>query len=122
MAVRTDRGNGLQALLAATLLACGAPVPAADGPTGRSASESHTRIVGGVQAKTKAWSWQVALIEPDGSHFFQFCGGSVIASRWVLTAAHCVDDVIADEIQVLVGTNDLDEGRASNRRQRSPGA
>ena len=94
----------------AALLACAAPAPATDGPTGRAASQQHTRIVGGEDAEADAWPWQVALVEPDSSGFYQFCGGSVIAPRWVLTAAHCVDGVFEDEIQVLVGTNDLDEG------------
>ena len=94
----------------AALFACVAPTPATDGATGRAASVQHTRIVGGGEADAEAWPWQVALVEPDGSGFYQFCGGSVIAPRWVLTAAHCVDGAYEDEIQVLVGTNDLDEG------------
>ena len=92
------------------LLACGAPAPA-DEATGRAASwEFTTRIVGGVEAEAGTWPWQVALIQPRGSGFRQFCGGSVIHPRWVLTAAHCVDDVDADDVQVLAGTHDLDEG------------
>ena len=88
------------ALLA--LLAAGAPALAG--------AESAARIVGGEEAESSAWPWQVALIEPQGTGFRQFCGGSVIAPRWVLTAAHCVRGVLANEIQVLAGTNDLDEG------------
>jgi trypsin len=49
-------------------------------------------------------SWQVALVQ--GS--FQFCGGSLIAPNWVLTAAHCVDNSMVQKDQkrldVVAGT------------------
>ena len=89
------------------LLACGA---AADEPAGRAASKEHTRIVGGMEDETGAWTWQVALMYPRGGGAKQFCGGSVIHERWVLTAAHCAEVFPADEIEVLAGTHDLDEG------------
>ena len=92
------------------LLACGAAP--ADEHAGRAASwEFTTRIVGGMEAEPGAWPWQVALISShEESYVDQFCGGSVIHERWVLTAAHCVDGASPDEIQVLAGTHDLDEG------------
>ncbi|TNN48417.1 Transmembrane protease serine 3 [Liparis tanakae] len=46
----------------------------------------HSRIVGGNSSEPGQFPWQVSL------HFGSehLCGGSIITSRWVLTAAHCV--------------------------------
>uniref|UniRef100_A0A3B5LUW3 Peptidase S1 domain-containing protein n=1 Tax=Xiphophorus couchianus TaxID=32473 RepID=A0A3B5LUW3_9TELE len=47
-------------------------------------TRSDTRIVGGQEAAAGAWPWQAQLVIQGG-----LCGGSLINSQWVLSAAHC---------------------------------
>ena len=43
------------------------------------------RMVHSDDASSGAWPWMVTL-QRNGRHW---CGGSIIADRWVVTAAHC---------------------------------
>ena len=65
-------------------------------------------IVNGEDADIEDFPFQVALRTRDSQ--FQFCGGTLINSRYVLTAAHCVFGSSADEIEILAGSADLNTG------------
>ena len=76
-------------------------------------TSSQTKIVGGETAAKGDWPWMAAVLyaDTDDLYYAQFCGGALIAKKWVLTAAHCVYDdgslMSAGEIDVAMGVHDL---------------
>lgn len=74
-------------------------------PRARRVPERQPRIVGGQPAPSGAFPFAAAITTPAR---FQYCGGTVIADRAVLTAAHC--QVQAGDL-VLVGSVNLNTAR-----------
>jgi trypsin len=83
------RRRGSIAAVAVTLVVLLAGASASAG-----AAELEPRVVGGDDTTIEEWPWQVAIANPpsSGGNGFQrqFCGGSLLASTVVVTAAHCV--------------------------------
>ena len=72
----------------------------------------ETQIVGGSPVSMAQAPWQVALIRTDATSNYQgqFCGGSIVAREWIVTAAHCVDNFTSvASFVVLAGESDLSE-------------
>ncbi|XP_016279616.1 tryptase-2-like isoform X1 [Monodelphis domestica] len=54
--------------------------------------QTHERILGGQDTTQSQWPWQASL--KYKTH--HWCGASLIHSSWVLTAAHCFQDLADD--------------------------
>jgi hypothetical protein len=69
----------------------------------------ETRIVGGSVADPNEWPFIAVIADAGLTDLFeaQFCGGSLIHPRFILTAAHCVEDIEPEDIQVVLGVSDL---------------
>ena len=78
---------------------------------GKYAPSNGARVVNGEPAKKGEIPWQAALfIKGPKPNQGWLCGGSVVRSGWILTAAHCA--VLAhtpSDITVLTGSNDLND-------------
>ncbi|ODN00708.1 Transmembrane protease serine 9 [Orchesella cincta] len=78
-------------------------------------SQKDTKIVGGTVSKQHAWPWVAAIVFKFNNTRQIFCGGSVIATKYLLTAAHCtaqMEKVGLNSYTAILGTNDLNENGA----------
>ena len=86
----------------------------------RSSAEPHNRIIGGSPVSPidkYPWLVSVGVTRGPNRHFF-ICGGTLVASKYVITAAHCMDSYDDDDrVVVLVGDydqNHVDEQKLVN--------
>ena len=65
------------------------------------------RVIGGRESEIGAFPWIAGLIDQFG---FNFCGGALIKSKYILTAAHCVHNKREEDLIAIIGQTDLDIG------------
>jgi len=87
--------SSLLTVLGLAACATGADAPRAD----------DARIVGGVRVDIEEHPHQVSVQTAYGHR----CGGSIVDERWVLTAAHCVEDFPAT-LAIVAGITRLSAG------------
>ena len=81
----------------------------------------NSRIIGGNEAPRNQFPYQAGLIMSIvGTESTGLCGGSLISSTRVLTAAHCVD--IASSVVVVLGAHMLREEESTQVRVNVPGS
>jgi trypsin len=99
-------------LLAAPTHAVG-PFPEGEGP--------QVRIINGGEVEPPGkYPFMVAIVARGAdSYNGQYCGGSLIADRWVLSAAHCLVGESASTVDVVIGRHDLTSNAGTRIRAES---
>jgi len=88
----------------------------------RNKDDQGDRIVGGVETGINEYPWMAGLVETRESTSF-FCGAILVASQFVVTAAHCVGPpsspavLLPGEVFVVLGEHDTASTTETNLRK-----
>lgn len=75
----------------------------------------NNRIIGGYETQPNEYPWIVGLYR-NGK---LYCGGALISSKHVLTAAHCVHNFQKREIKIFIGGHNISSDYVDVRRVRA---
>ncbi|ELA8091545.1 TPA: trypsin-like serine protease [Vibrio parahaemolyticus] len=79
-------------------------------------NDVSTRIIGGEPANTSDWKFIASLVRKgQPTSIGHFCGGSFLGGKYVLTAAHCVEGLNADDIDIVLGLDDQNNESQARR-------
>lgn len=97
-------------LLLAVVLACVAILAA---PSAHATAPVRLpAIVGGGPLAITSSPWDVALVQKG-----TLCSGSLIAPTWIITAAHCVDNMQPADIAAFLGISQLSQRGPANQAE-----
>nr|XP_016851088.1 PREDICTED: ovochymase-2 isoform X1 [Anolis carolinensis]XP_016851089.1 PREDICTED: ovochymase-2 isoform X1 [Anolis carolinensis] len=74
-----------------------------------------SRIVGGEEAVPYSWPWQASIQILDEN----LCGGTVLTSTWIITAAHCFKgkEKYKDLWKVVAGAHDIGDQEQNSQKR-----
>lgn len=76
----------------------------------------HFRVVQGSVAKPGEYPWQASLRINSHGKSAHWCGAVVISSKWVLTAAHCLEGYPKGAYVIVAGEYNIDEDEGTEQQ------